>query len=173
MYNIFVKNNVTGKVWGQGTFYTGEDLNFFRQQEQSGIFGKPDRWVREDLREPYELLLTPLETRESEGYIEYHYSSDYIFTYSLSPTESSETVAAGIRCRKCCEEIHNYVTGYNLHRQINTTLFQQTFNSVFQLILANRPNSLKLAVLAVPVDGDLVPQDLKDTILFIFTKYGF
>lgn len=173
MYNIFVKNNVTEKVWGQGTFYTGEDLNYYRQQEQNLVFGKPDRWVREDLREPYELLLTPLETREVEGYLEYHYPSDYTFTYSLSSTESNETVAAGIRCRKCCEEIHNYVTGYNLGRPISTTLFQQTFNSVFQLILANRPNSLKLAVQAVPVDGVLVPQDLKDTIMSIFVKYGF
>jgi len=173
MYNILVKNNITGKIWGQGTFYNGEDLNLFRKQEVEGVFGNPDRWVREDLRDPYELLLIPLETREVEGKTEYHYSSDYIFTVSLTPIEANETIATGIRCRKCCEEVHNYVTGYNFARQINTTEFQQAFNSVFQLVLANRPNSLKAAVQSVPVDGVLVPQDLKDTLMSIFRKYGF
>ena len=173
MYSINVKNNITGKVWGQGTFYTGRDLDYIREQEREGVFGKPDRWVREDLRESYELLLTPLETREVEGITEYHYASDYTFEMSLSQTEANATIAAGIRCRKCCEEIHNYVTGYNLVRNISTTLFQQTFNTVFQLILANRPRSLKTAVHEIPVDGVLLTQDLKDNIMSIFTKYGF
>jgi hypothetical protein len=83
-----------------------------------GVFGNPDRWVREDLRDPYELLLIPLETREVEGKTEYHYSSDYIFTVSLTPIEANETIATGIRCRKCCEEVHNYVTGINLQGKL-------------------------------------------------------
>ena len=173
MYSIHVKNNLTDKIWGQGTFYTGEDLNQFRLLEQQGTFGKPDRWVREDLREPYEIALIPIETRDIAGYIEYHYASDYTFEFSLSLTEANATIAMGIRCRKCCEEIHNYVTGYNMERTVNTALFQQTFNSVFQLILANRPRSLKVAVEILPVDGELLTPDLKDKIMSIFTKYGF
>ena len=174
MYSINIKNKITGKVWGQGTFYTGDDLNNYREQEKNFIFGKPERWVKENERESYEISLTPLDISEQDGVKVYHYESDYTFEVSLSSNELSDTLALGQRYRKCCEEAHNYITGYNAKNNIDASVMQAEYGTIFQLILANRPKSLKTALLSIDTSGvSSVAKEMKDTLLVILRKYGF
>lgn len=72
-----------------------------------------------------------------------------------------------------CQRALLYINGSNRRRQLTAeqiTIMQTTFNNVFLLLLANRPDSAALVINSIDVDGVIVTQELKDIVLMILNE---
>ena len=185
--NYKVKITQLGQIWGDVEWrIVNEDGRVkILSDAEGGKWGKPERWVRGDRLEEYEVDIIPLETRnvlENEiQYSEYLLPSDYTIEI-LDITEQFEKdklieqmIAKGKNLKACCEDVLAFITGYNEARELtseNVTAMQITFSNIFSMLISNRANTAKILINLVEVDETIVTQDMKDNCLSIFSKYN-
>jgi len=82
--------------------------------------------------------------------------------------EMQQLIAQGEANEKKCRKALAYIGGYNEARNLDaaqTNIMQATFGTVFQMLLANRPNTARQLISEIEVDGTLITQQLKDVVL--------
>jgi hypothetical protein len=99
--------------------------------------------------------------------------TDITATYEAEQRRASLQLE-GRNSRLCCEEIMDYIGGYNLSQAFTTeqiTSMISTFSTINTYLKAYMPRSAKPLIAALEV-SPIVSQVLKDDIADIFTKYG-
>jgi hypothetical protein len=77
-------------------------------------------------------------------------------------------ITQGQENERKCKRALAFIGGYNDSRNLTTTqinTMQATFGTVFQMLLANRPNTAKQLITEIEVDGTLITEELKTTVL--------
>lgn len=84
------------------------------------------------------------------------------------------TIKKGKKSRECCNEILEFVTGYNIERKLDDAGvegMQERFLEIFSLLLSGRPYSA-LQLINVCIVDEIATQELKDGCIEIFKTYG-
>ena len=81
----------------------------------------------------------------------------------------------GSGARKICTEILDIIAGYNIENSLSTAQkdgLEASYGPIVQALTINRPMKAKPLLVAVPVDGTIVTQEMKDEILEVYSKNG-
>jgi hypothetical protein len=143
------------------------------------IWGLPERWLPDYLEG---VETREVEIGEGETRTEYLYPATYtVEILDITAQHNAEqalqsAIAAGERAETACKKVKQYVTGYSMQRAMTSeqvSSFIATFGTIQLVLDANRPNTARVLIEAVSVDGDTVTEELKDNALAILTNYGF
>lgn len=115
---------------------------------------------------------------EGNVLIETQYIFDREFDYTIvDRTEEfaaqkaiEDLIEQGRELENRCKRALAYITGYNETRELSPeqiTQMQITFSNIFNLLIANRPNSARGLVELIEVDGTIVTEQLKNGVLTI------
>lgn len=179
------KVNVIGKT--SSWEFIGEEVDaqaWIAESLSINSWGKPEREIVA-LSEAYdEADILSTRTEEIDGvtteYVtlkaEYVIEVEDITEAYNAEQALQQTLANGQRAEAACKQVKAYVTGYNMSRSMTSeevSSFVATFGTIQLVLDANRPNTARVLIEAVSVDGAVVTQTLKDNCLLILTRHGF
>lgn len=143
----------------------------------SAPWGKNDRWERTtDGSHTIERTISV----GGQDIIEYFFPQEYLVQIDditeqfNKEKQAREQILKGKNARLCCEEILDFIAGYNINSEFTAeqiTLMQSQFEIIYLYLKNSRPWSAKPLIQNISV-SEIVSQDLKDGILDIFSKYS-
>lgn len=135
------------------------DKNKFEEDSYNIVDNKIFRWTFKEILEPTEdeliaLIPTVKADQEIKTFIE---------------DNANEGEKLELDCKKCLQ----FITGYNDGRLTGTQLqtMLTSFNTINQCLINRMPKSAKSLLTVAAVDGTIVTQKLKDTLLYILKDY--
>jgi hypothetical protein len=104
-------------------------------------------------------------------------------TYAITDVTMRETIKEkiepaiflGKQRKACCEDILNFVTGYNIERKLTTeqvNTMQEQFGDALMALASNRVDIAKVLIQNGTPDGVITTEELKEGCLQIFEQYG-
>jgi len=115
-------------------------------------------------------VLTPVVVSEAKLVLPQDFEIEIldITAQHAAEQETQQLIAQGEANERKCRKALAYIGGYNEARNLDaaqTNTMQATFGTVFQMLLANRPNTAKQLITEIAVDDVLVTQQLKDVVI--------
>jgi CRISPR/Cas system Type II protein with McrA/HNH and RuvC-like nuclease domain len=190
MFKVSITNSSKNLSWG-GSFETELEAQEWLQKQIGKPNRLPERTVSIDSEYEQEDVLEVIEEnvlvgQDEEGNDIYElqqtqvrlkaqFTSEIIDITAQYEAEQAKQarLLAGKQAREACQAVLDYVTGYNIDRNLSAeqvTQMQSTFGAILSLLQANRPNSAKALISAIVVD-EVVPQELKDGCLDLLSNY--